>query len=189
MRIHGDIEADEANVRLWRRVRTFITCINSAARMRQDIRAGTLVPLLILPRCRESQTTTELVAAFTDEFQGLTSRLLKALIKSPSVMSKPGLSVFPTDTSAYITPPPTLFGIVIRRPVISILAYEPLAHLPRIQEIAYMHISSSSYEMWNAFGIAITAIHCRNNQLRIKNALQAEGRYVAPPKFDDSDGE
>jgi len=180
MRTDCDVGFGDANCRLWRRVRTFIKCINSTAGLRNDIRAGTLVPLLVLKRCREGQTTAELAAAFMDEFQALTSRLLKALIKSPLPVSELGLSAFPTDTSAYITPPPTLFGIAIHRPIISVLAYEPLTHPSRIKEVAYLHTSSSSYEMWNVFGIAITAVHCRNNLLRIKNALQAEGRYVTP---------
>ena len=160
MRTDRNVGFGDANCRLWRRVRTFTKSIYAAAGLQHDIQASPLVPFLVLKKARENQSTADLALEFMNEFHALSSRLLTMLIKSPQSTPEPGSSDFPTDTSAYNTSTPTLFGIAIHRPVVSILAYETLANPPKLREIAYLHISSSSYEIWNALGIAITVIHC-----------------------------
>lgn len=173
-------EFGDANCRLWKRVTRYIKYTNRASRLRNDLQSGSVTQLLTAKWARKDQTIEDLGAALMNEFEKLSSHLL-TLLRKPDLWYQNDVFTLPLDECAYIIPPPTLFGIAIHRPVVSILAYEPLSPSPKLREVAYLHISSSSYEMWNAFGIAVTTVHCRNNMLKIKEALQAAGLYIVPP--------
>lgn len=186
MRVNEDVGFGQANVQLWRHVRTYINRTNVVAKLRNDLRAGTLVPLLITKWARQHQSMEDLAVGLMQEFLTLSSRLL-TILRKPQNSFGQGNASFPLDPDAYIIPPPTLFGIVVHKPVVSILAYEAPSTHPKLREIAYLHTSSHSYEMWNVLGIAVTAAHCSSNMLRIKYALQTAGLYVPPPPLTDPD--
>jgi hypothetical protein len=186
MRVNEDVEFGQANAQFWRYVRTYINRTNVAAKLRNDLRAGTLVPLLIAKWARQHQSMEVLAVGLMQEFRTLSSRLL-TILRKPRNSFGQGNASLPLDSDAYIIPPPTLFGIAVHNPVVSILAYEPLSTHPKLREIAYLHTSSHSYEMWNMLGIAVAAAHCSSNMLRIKEALQMAGLYVPPPPLTDPD--
>lgn len=170
MRLNEDVGFGRANAQFWRYVRTYINRTNVAAKLRHDLQAGTLVPLLIAKWARQHQSMEDVAADLMQEFQSLSGRLLTILRKSQYSCGQ-GDKSLPLHLDAYIIAPPTLFGIVVHRPVVSILAYEPLLNPSKLREVAYLHTSSQSYEMWNVLAIAVAAVHCRNNMLKIKELL------------------
>ena len=151
--------------------------IERDAGVHQEIRSGSFVPLIQVMKWKwEDLTTDDLENVMTDHLRELSNRLLGLLLKPQALGIFEGH--FPRDPEAYIIPPPSIFGLLIKGTVVAIVAYEPLSALDKIRVVAYIQFSSQTLEAWNCLSLAITAVHCRNNMVKIREALQAAGLYV-----------
>jgi hypothetical protein len=141
-----------------------------------EIRSGNFVPLIQVMKWKwRSLTTDELENVMTNHLRELSKRLLRLLLKQQaSGIDEENL---PRDPEAYIIPPPSLFGLLIKDTVAAIVAYEPLSARDTIRVVAYIHFTSQRLEAWNCLSIAIVAAHCRNNMVNVREALQASGLY------------
>jgi hypothetical protein len=75
------------------------------------------------------------------------------------------------EGQGYIVQPPTLYGIVAKKALIAIVAYEPLSPRDALRTIAFFPMSNSSSDVWNAIALAIIMMQCRNQLLKIKAAI------------------
>jgi hypothetical protein len=158
--------------------------IQRDAGVNDEIRYGYFVPLIQVMNWKWGiLTTDELENVMKDHLRGLSNRLLKLLLKQQA----PGIydENLPRDPEAYIIPPPSIFGLLIKDTVAAIVAYEPLSSRDKIRVVAYLHFSSQTHEAWNCLSLAIVAAHCRNNMVKVREALQAAGLYKPVIKCDD----
>lgn len=166
------------------RFRGYIRMIQRDAGVNDEIHSGYFVPLIQVMKWKwENLTTDELENIMTDHLRELSKRLLKLLLKQQA----PGNydENLPRDPEAYIIPPPSIFGLLIKDAVVAIVAYEPLSSRDKIRVVAYIHFSSQTQEAWNCLSLAIVAAHCRNNMVKIREALQAAGLYKPVIKRDE----
>lgn len=166
-----------------RRLRMYIRMIEKDAGVKDEIRSGYFVPLIDVMKWQWGMLTTdELENVMTDHLRKFSKRLLKLLLKQQAH----GIygENLPCEPEAYIISPPSIFGLLIKDKVAAIVAYEPLSTRDKIRVIAYIHFSSQTNEAWNCLSLAIVAVHCRNNMVKIKEALQAAGLYKPVIKKD-----
>ena len=166
------------------RLRGYIRMIERDAGVYHEIRSGYFVPLIQVMKWKWGNLTTDdLENVMTDHLRQLSKRLLRLLLKQQA----PGIyeENLPRDPEAYIIPPPSIFGLLIKETVAAIVAYEPLSPRDKIRVVAYVHFSSQTQEAWNCLSLAIVAVHCRNNMIKIREALQAAGLYKPVIKRDE----
>jgi len=180
-----DPNSSKSNVELFSsRLRIYIRMIQKDASVCKEIESGCFVPLLQVMRWKwGNPTTDELETVMTDHLSKLSERLLKLLLKQRA----PGIceDSLPRDPEAYIIPPPSIFGLLIKDAVAAIVAYEPLSARDKFRVVAYLHFSSQTHEAWNCLALAIVAVHCRNNMVKIREALQTAGLYKPVIKRDE----
>jgi len=162
----------------------YIRMIQRDAGVDEEIRSGCFVPLIqVMKGTWGNLTTDELENVMTDHLRALSNRLRKLLLKRQA----PGICEenLPRDSEGYIIPPPSIFGLLIKDTVATIVAYEPLSVRDKIRVVAYLHFSSQTHEAWNCLSLAIVAVHCRNNMVKIREALEAAGLHRPVSNHDE----
>lgn len=92
---------------------------------------------------------------------------------------------FPHKGQTYLIEPPTLYGIVAKKALIAIVAYEPLSPRDALRTIAFFPMSNASADVWNAVALAIIMIQCRNKLLEIKAAIPEDLDALELPDSDE----
>ncbi|QDS73227.1 hypothetical protein FKW77_003869 [Venturia effusa] len=96
-------------------------------------------------------------------------------------------TLFHHNGQYYLYEPPTLYGIVSKSTVVSLVAYEPLGLMDDTREIAYFHLSKDVYDVWNCIALAVMIMWCRDHMLNMLQVLPEPEYDEVDMEVDDSD--
>lgn len=88
---------------------------------------------------------------------------------------------------SYLLEPPTLYGIMSKRTVFALVAYEPLGVLDDTRQMAWFHLSKDVHDVWNCIALAVMIIWCRDHMLDMLQALPEREYDEAEMEVDDGD--
>lgn len=163
----------------WRYLCNFISSAQKDGKVYWDVMYGEFVPLLhVMGWFRKEPSKEALLRIMTRKLREHARSLLKLLRQPQADDGKE--DNLPLDKKAYIIPPPMLFGLLIKGPIVEIVTYEPLSKDDKPREFASFRFSSSRYKSLNCLTLAIVAVHCRNSMMKMKEALKSSGLYTAP---------
>lgn len=88
---------------------------------------------------------------------------------------------------SYLYEPPTLYGIVSKRTVFGLVAYEPLGVLDNTRQMAWFHLSKDVFDVWNCIALAFMIVWCRDHMLNMLQVLPEPVYDEAEMEVDDFD--
>jgi hypothetical protein len=75
------------------------------------------------------------------------------------------------EVVAYRMDPPTLFGFVVVRSVVGVVALEPLSPTRGMKTIGFFHLNRPEEEVWNCISLAVIMNWAATNASRVKEAM------------------
>lgn len=124
---------------------------------------------------------SELEALMTAKLSRLASRYRDAFRVEQSVESDDGGDGEdggesydpPSEDMLYSHKLPSLYGFVISHTIVAVVNYDITAFAPKLRIIATFDFGEPGYDVWNALGVAIVAVHCRNKMMELAPVMPA----------------
>ena len=136
----------------------------------------TAIPVVALETKPAGYSVTDLHENANRKLARLAARYRAAFRVLESTENSPASKA----STQYSYPVPTLYAIVSSHALIALMAYKPDDPKPDAKPVAFLDMTDSNYDVWNALALAIMVCHARNVQVRIAEdtglGVQVPGR-------------
>lgn len=149
----------EAVVRL--HLRTYLHWLLADLDLAKEIGRGTVPNLIAIEAARGEAHAGRL----EDRVRMRLEKRAKFLRECLEVRGEQG------EVVAYRMDPPTLFGFVVVRSVVGVVALEPLSPTRGMKTIGFFHLNRPEEEVWNCISLAIIMNWAATNASRVKEAM------------------